>query len=245
MWWHYAAVAAVFLLALVIVVTGRRAWIIHESEFALLYVNGLFKRELGPGRHTFWTVGREVDVARLNKFAMNFDTGLIDVVSSDRFPMRLGAGVIYKIADPKTAREQGFHTEFKFAVEKALVAVAAEKTLTELLAERDELGEKIAEQIRGKELPIEIHEASVTGLTLPPEIRRLVVEVERAKLEGLAQLERARGEDAAMRKLANTAKLLKGNPELLNLRALQAAAEGKNTTLVLGANGLIRPDTQS
>jgi len=81
-----------------------------------------------------------------------------------------------------------------------------------------------------------------SSVTLPPEIRRLFTEVERAKLEGLATLERARGEHAALRSLANAARMLKGNPELMNLRLLQAlaAANGKRPpTLVLGQGSLL------
>ena len=74
---------------------------------------------------------------------------------------------------------------------------------------------------------------------LPPEVRRLFTEIERAKLEGLAALERARGENAALRSLANAAGMLKGNPELMNLRLLQSMATGKGQlTVVLGKDGL-------
>lgn len=61
-----------------------------------------------------------------------------------------------------------------------------------------------------------------------------MTEVERARLEGLAALERARGEQAALRSLANAARLLKDNPELAQLRVLQAAATARNATIVIG-----------
>jgi hypothetical protein len=54
---------------------------------------------------------------------------------------------------------------------------------------------------------------------------------------------RARGEQAALRSLANSARLLKGNPELMNLRLLHALAgqPGKEApTVVLGgASGIV------
>ena len=57
--------------------------------------------------------------------------------------------------------------------------------------------------------------------------------------EGQAALERARGESAALRNLANAAKLLEGNPGLLNLRLMQSlsAAQMAGNTLVLGMPG--------
>jgi regulator of protease activity HflC (stomatin/prohibitin superfamily) len=76
----------------------------------------------------------------------------------------------------------------------------------------------------------------VSQLTLPPETRRLFIEVEKARLEGQAALERARGEQAALRALANAARLLKDNPDLLALRQLQAVSQGKSATYVLGSS---------
>jgi hypothetical protein len=50
-------------------------------------------------------------------------------------------------------------------------------------------------------------------------------EVPRARAEGRAALERARGESAALRNLANAARLIDANPALMNLRLLQAIAQ--------------------
>jgi hypothetical protein len=49
-----------------------------------------------------------------------------------------------------------------------------------------------------------------------------------------AALEKARGETAALRSLANAARMMDDNPNLLQLRALQALADSGGNTLVLG-----------
>ena len=61
-------------------------------------------------------------------------------------------------------------------------------------------------------------------------------DVLKAKQEGQAALERARGESASLRNLANAARVLEGNPALMNLRLLQSltAAQNSGNTLVLG-----------
>ena len=51
---------------------------------------------------------------------------------------------------------------------------------------------------------------------------------------GLAELERARAEAASLRSLANTAKLLADDPAPLQLRTLQAAAEGAQIVIHRG-----------
>ena len=60
-------------------------------------------------------------------------------------------------------------------------------------------------------------------------------QVVNARQEGLAALERARGETAALRNLANAAKLLDDHPRLLQLRMLQAVGESTGNTLVVNA----------
>ena len=54
------------------------------------------------------------------------------------------------------------------------------------------------------------------------------------KKEGLAALEKARGETAASRNLANAAKMVKDNPALLQLRVLQTLEVGRGNSIVLG-----------
>jgi len=52
--------------------------------------------------------------------------------------------------------------------------------------------------------------------------------------QGLAALEKARGETAALRNLANAARLVEDNPALMQLRLLQSLGETSGNTVVLG-----------
>ena len=55
-----------------------------------------------------------------------------------------------------------------------------------------------------------------------------------AQKEALANLERARGETASLRSLANAARLMQDHPGLLQLRAVQAIESSKGNTITLG-----------
>jgi len=83
---------------------------------------------------------------------------------------------------------------------------------------------------------ITVHAVEVKDVMFPAELKRAFAEVLKAKQEGQAALERARGESAALRNLANAARLLEGNPALMNLRLMQSmsAAQASGNTLVLG-----------
>ncbi|HXI72470.1 MAG TPA: SPFH domain-containing protein [Verrucomicrobiae bacterium] len=79
----------------------------------------------------------------------------------------------------------------------------------------------------------------VRDVMFPTELKRAFAEVQRAKQEGQAALERARGESAALRNLANAARVLEGNPALMNLRLMQSLTSAQNAgnTLVVGMPG--------
>jgi len=81
---------------------------------------------------------------------------------------------------------------------------------------------------------IELQDASLRDLTFPGELKKIFAQVVKARQEGRAALEKARGETAALRSLANAASLIDRNPSLMQLRALQVLAQQPGNTLVLG-----------
>ena len=68
----------------------------------------------------------------------------------------------------------------------------------------------------------------------PGDLKRTMAKVVQARKEGQAALEKARGETAAPRNLANAARLTEGNPPLMQLRLLQQLAGSSGNTVVLG-----------
>ena len=229
---------AVFSPGFAVADAGQHATV-YDWEFGLLYADGRFREVLPSGRHRLrwpWERPRRV-VHRLQRGPLALPTPPLDVISADRLLFRLGATTIYEVVEPRTAFEQNGTEKLSLAVAAALVRLAAGRELEGLLADRlgfeSAMLAALAEPVSG----CQARSVSLTNVTLPPELRRLYAEGERAKLEGQAALERARGEQAALRALANAARMLKGNPELMNLRLLQTAERGggKAPTLVLGA----------
>jgi hypothetical protein len=67
---------------------------------------------------------------------------------------------------------------------------------------------------------------------VPSELKRAYAAVVAARREGAASLERARGETAALRSLANAGRLVADNPGLLSLRVVQELSGGGNTVMI-------------
>lgn len=212
----------------------RRRVRVNEWEQAAVYVDGVFDRLLPPGRHTVWGRRRRVTVNHVSTARQHAVIGPIDVISSDRAPLRLGATLVYRIEDVALSLREPAWTALNLTASTALMRLASAHTLEALMAHGIDIDADLAERVGARVGAATVESATITAVTLPPELRRLMTEVERARLEGQAALERARGEQAALRSLANAARLLKDNPELAQLRTLQAVGSAKNATLVIG-----------
>ncbi|MCO5296368.1 MAG: SPFH domain-containing protein [Fimbriimonadaceae bacterium] len=145
--------------------------------------------------------------------------------------------VSFRIADPVRAllEHESWQLAMHAVVQVALREVVTGTTADEMLAARGTLGTQIAERVRPRfaELGLELEGSiDVRDITFPGDLKRAFAKVLLARKEGEAALERARGEQAALRSLANSARLIAEHPGLLHLRALQAAEQG--ATVVFG-----------
>ena len=238
-WWLLAVVAAVAVLAAMSFARRRKREVVYEWEWALLYLDGKFQRILPAGRHRTPLL-RESRIVRMPRGPQVFSTGGVDVLTSDRFSARLTVSLLYRMLDPVAAQDRNFSQRFGLMLNETLVRLVSERTLEGLLADRGALGPLVLEVLAPAFAEVELETAMIANLTLPPDIRKLLTETERARLEGQASLERARSEQASLRSLANAARMLKDNPELMRLRTLQAVSPtGKGATLVLGSDAIL------
>jgi regulator of protease activity HflC (stomatin/prohibitin superfamily) len=91
-----------------------------------------------------------------------------------------------------------------------------------------ELSEK-----RIAELGLKLVWVNVKDIMFAGEFKKIFSQVVEARQEGLAALEKARGETAALRSLANAAKLIESNPALMQLRLLQTFGETSGNSMIL------------
>ena len=84
-----------------------------------------------------------------------------------------------------------------------------------------------------------VEAVDLRDLSFPGELRRTFAQVAVARQEAVASLERARGEVATLRSLANAARVMEGNSALRELRSLLAVERTGGTVVltVAGAQG--------
>ena len=235
----------------------RHVFIVPEGYAGLLYQHGKFLAQLGVGRNIRWGRGFTLAHQDLRK-AILAVTGQ-EVLTADNVSLKASLSVSYQIADPVKAVHgtQNWPSDLHNQVQLALRAVVGELAVEALATQRQSVASKLLALVQPEaaKFGVQVHAVELKDLMYPAELKRAFAESLKARQEGQAALERARGESAALRNLANAARVLEGNPELLNLRLLQSitAAQSTGNTLVLGVpvgfaplkNGKGPPRTES
>ncbi len=234
-----ASIAVVVLISALSKLTKvRHAFIVPEGYAGLLYQHGKFLELLAPGRHVRW--GRNFTLGAQDTRKTFLAVAGQEVLTADNIGVKLSLIVTYQVVDlVKAAHEtQNWHSDIyntaQLALRQVVSGVAAEALLTQRLDIAPQLLARV--QPETAKIGITVHAVEVKDVMLPAELKRAFADVLKAKQEGQAALERARGESAALRNLANAARVLEGNPALMNLRVLQSLATAQSTgnTLVLG-----------
>jgi regulator of protease activity HflC (stomatin/prohibitin superfamily) len=216
----------------------RHKIVVRDYEAGLLYKHGKFVRQLGPGRHIVWGFGFALSIFDLRKRVIAVAGQ--ELLSADNVGLKLSLAVAISVADPLKAMHeaQDWNAQLYNAVQIALRSVVAAQPAEALLGNRLNIARQLVEAVQpeAERIGVQVHAIEVKDVMLPGELKRLFTEVLKARQEGQAALERARGESAALRNLANAARLLENNPALHNLRLMQSisAAGAAGNTLVMG-----------
>jgi regulator of protease activity HflC (stomatin/prohibitin superfamily) len=171
-----------------------------------------------------------------------------EVLTRDNVPVKFAVVARTKIVDALLARSAAVDLEglVHAEVQLALRDAVALFELTEVLESRTALNQRLSDDLRQRfaALGLELVYAGLQDVMVGGELKRALAEVARARLTAQAKLEQARGEEAALRKLVNAARLLReheGLSELKKLALAERAAEGTGNTLVLGLDGPVLP----
>ena len=210
--------------------------VIFEWERGLRFVRGRLRGELGPGQYRYLsssTVIRKLDVRPVQVAVQGQE-----VLSKDGVAVKVSLSATYRVADPRTAMlsADNFVTALYTELQQALRAAVSGSEVEMLLQNRAQLGPQILQtcQPPAERLGLALESVAIRDLTFPGELKKIFAQVVKARQEGLAALERARGETAALRNLANAAQMVQRNPQLFQLRLLQVAGQQTGTTLVVG-----------
>lgn len=230
------AITAAALVLFLVLRPHFGATTVFEYERGLRFVRGSLRADLGPGLYRFlkaYTTIRKVDL-RPVQLAVNGQ----EVLSKDGVVIKISLSASYRVADPRTAvlGAENYIASLYTELQQALRAAVSGAEVEALLANRAALGPAILDQCKpiAERLGLVLEAVAIRDLTFPGDLKKIFAQVVKARQEGLAALERARGETAALRHLANAAHMIQRNPQLMQLRLLQVIGQQANSTLVVG-----------
>lgn len=225
------AAGAGAILAAYLAVTYRRKTV-YEHQQALLYRRGILTKVLPPGMYWYNRLFTSFLVMDMRSQWLTIPGQ--EILTQDNAPVKVSLVANYKIIEPlKAAALQSYQEDLYILLQLALRERVSQLTLEGLLQKRT-LTEGLKESInlRVAEAGLTLLDIQAKDIMLSGELKKAYGEILKAKQQGLAALERARGETAALRNLANAAKLLEDNPLLFKLRLLQSAAESGNSVVI-------------
>ncbi len=206
----------------------------------LLYRDGRFIKRLDPGRYRRWGFGWILKTFDLRPRQVVIAGQ--EILTNDRNPVKVSALLSFTVADPLrlTTSAQMPEQVIYHAAQLALREVISNTSLDVLLEKTADLAPRldvalapISEQLGYTDVHLAIRDLMVSA-----ELKRAFAAVVTARQDGMAALERARGEHAALRSLANAARLIAEQPALAQLKGLQVLGDAlaKGGTVVLGEN---------
>ena len=232
--WLVGALAVVFLLIVLLRVVASTT--IYEFERGLKFTRGHFKRVLGPG--LYWHLRPFTRIQKIDIRPTQLVVAGQEVLSSDGVTLKVSLAAEYEIADPEVAvnKVESADTALYLTLQLALREIVGEAKIDDVLARREEFGQRLLELASEptEQVGLRLLGVNVKDIMFPGELKKIFAQVVQAQKEGQAALEKVRGETAALRGLANAARMIEGNPSLFQLRLLQQLAASGGNTVVLG-----------
>ena len=227
------------LIVLVIAILLRpivRVVTVYDYQRGLRYRMGRFSGLVDAGPHVSLRGYNEIHVVDGRPTSLTVPGQ--EILTADGVALKVSLTARYVIADPIAAvtGDQDHLRALYVALQAALRVAIAGRTADEVLAARGDIGPATGAAVASDlaRIGVELLGVDVRDVMVPGELKRAFAGIVAARREGEAALERARGETAALRSLANAGRLVEDNPGLLQLRLLQQLEASSGNTVVLG-----------
>ena len=198
---------------------------VNVGEIGLLFYNGEYQRNLGPGQYYYWTSTISVTTRNVDMRLQQLEIPGQEILTADKVGLRINFVCGYKVTDPVAAitKLADYTQQIYVHVQMALRTLVGRYRLDELLRQKDSIGSQVLADIKAREaeLYIEFESAGVKDIILPGEIRDIMNTVLIAEKSAQASVITRREETAATKSLLETAKLMDENATLYKLKELE------------------------
>ena len=222
-------------IAAVLFAMGAR--IITEYERGVVFRLGRFDGVKTAGLK--WIIPFVDRMVRISMREIVMDIPVQDVITRDNVSLKVNAVLYFRVLHPEKAviQVENYLYGTSQLAQTTLRSVCGQAELDGLLAERDQVNQKLQEIIDLQTEPwgVKVRAVEVKQIDLPPEMQRAMARQAEAEREKRSKVIHAEGESQAAQRLADAARVLSSEPAALQLRYLQTLSEiatEKNSTLV-------------
>ncbi|UWX56902.1 slipin family protein [Chlorobaculum sp. MV4-Y] len=225
------------LLVLAVAFFVSAVKIMPEYERAVIFRLGRIIGAKGPG--LIILIPYIDRMVRVDLRTVTLDVPPQDIITRDNVSVKVSAVVYFRVLDPIKAiiDVADFHFATSQLAQTTLRSVCGQGEMDNLLAERDEINERIQSILDKDTAPwgVKVGKVEVKEIDLPEEMRRAMAKQAEAERERRSKVINAEGEYQAAQRLADAAEIITQNPAALQLRYLQTlrdiATENNSTTI--------------
>lgn len=225
------------LLVLAGVFLASAIKILPEYERAVVFRLGRIIGAKGPG--LIILIPYIDKMVRVDLRTITLDVPPQDIITRDNVSVKVSAVVYFRVLEPTKAiiDVEDFHFATSQLAQTTLRSVCGQGELDNLLAERDEINDRIQSILDKDTEPwgVKVSKVEVKEIDLPDEMRRAMAQQAEAERERRSKIINAEGEFQAAKRLSEAAAIIAENPAALQLRYLQTlqdiAVENNSTTI--------------
>lgn len=235
------------ILLLLVVFLISSVKILREYERAVVFRLGRLLRSKGPG--IIILIPGLDKMVRVDLRTVTLDVPPQDIITRDNVSVKVSAVVYFRVIDAAKSilDVEDFYFATSQLAQTTLRSVCGQGELDNLLAERDEINERIQNILDKDTEPwgVKVSKVEVKEIDLPEEMRRAMAKQAEAERERRSKIINAEGEFQAAQRLAEAAAIISATPAALQLRYLQTlqviAVENNSTTIFPVPIDLLRP----
>lgn len=201
-----------------------RVYNVEPYEKGLLYVNGVFEKELAAGIYYFWRNQAVLTVYKIDTRIQQMEMNGQEILTKDKANLRINFSIRYQVNDIyRLEKNKEYDKQLYLIVQFALREQITAYTFDELLEKRDAISAAVLGIVKEKAaaMGITVADCGIRDIILPGDVKDIVNQVLIAEKKAQANIITRREETASTRSLLNTARLMEENTMLFKLKEME------------------------
>lgn len=211
----------VILFLFIVLVSIRQ---VNQYERGIKFLRGRYYKTSMPGWTIVWPIFQSMHKVDIRVKAV--DVPDQDAITKDNVSVNVNAVLYYKVISAEKAflEVEDFFYAVSQLAQTTMRDVVGSVSLDELLANRDQVSDKIQQIVDQATDPwgIKVSSVDLKHIELPKDMQRTIAKQAEAEREKRAVIIKAEGEVAAAENMAKAAQMLSTSTGALHLRTLQS-----------------------